>query len=74
MTDPIAIELVDQEFIDGYRDGYDLTAPEPSENRSHAYRHSFAIGRAEKEGHPIKASYDQLVAAADRALAKDRSA
>lgn len=74
MTRQIETGPVDQEFVDGYRDGYDLTAPEPSENRSHAYRHSFAIGRAEKEGRPIKASYDQLIAAADRALAKDRSA
>jgi hypothetical protein len=37
----------DDEFAEGYRDGRDPNAPEPSANRSHAYRHSFAVGRAE---------------------------
>lgn len=35
------------EFINGYLDGYDLNAPEPSGNRHPAYAHSFKIGRAE---------------------------
>lgn len=37
----------DDEFVAGYMDGRDPDSPEPSENRSHRYQHSFAIGRAE---------------------------
>ena len=36
------------DMIEGYMDGYNLDAPEPSGNRSEGYRHSFYIGRAEK--------------------------
>ena len=43
------------EFVDGYLDGRDANAPEPSANRSHAYRHSFAVGRAELAHRPINA-------------------
>jgi hypothetical protein len=42
--------MSDDEFVQGYLDGHDPDSPEPSENRSHRYRHSFAIGRAELEG------------------------
>jgi len=42
-----------QDFIDGYMDGYDLSAPFPSENRSARYIHSFWVGRREKSGRPI---------------------
>lgn len=42
--------MSDQEFVDGYTDGRDPDAPEPSANRSHRYRHSFAVGRAEIAG------------------------
>lgn len=45
----------EDEFYEGYRDGRDRDCPEPSENRSYAYRHSFAVGRAELEGTPIPA-------------------
>lgn len=41
------IEGLDDEFAAGYRDGRDPTTPDPSMNRSAAYRHSFAVGRAE---------------------------
>lgn len=34
-----------QEMTDGYRDGIDLSTPEPSANRSWSYRHGFANGR-----------------------------
>lgn len=44
------------EFGEGYRDGRDPSAPEPSDNRSACYRHSFAVGRAELAGNPICAS------------------
>jgi len=33
------------EMIGGFLNGYDLTAPEPSANRSASYRHGFANGR-----------------------------
>jgi hypothetical protein len=63
-----------QEFIDGYRDGRDPDAPEPSANRSHAYRHSFAVGRAEIEtGNPLYGSLDAALAAAAIAEEKDAS-
>lgn len=52
-------------------DGYDLNAPEPSANRSHSYRHGFAVGRAEKMGGRLPGSYEALSAAADEAMAKD---
>jgi hypothetical protein len=35
-----------EEMVQGYMDGYDLNAPEPSANRSYSYRHGFAVGRA----------------------------
>lgn len=41
------------EFIAGYLDGRDRTAPEPSGNRHSAYRHSFEVGRAELANKPI---------------------
>ena len=36
----------DREFMEGYFDGRDPDSPQPSANRSHAYRHSWAVGRA----------------------------
>jgi hypothetical protein len=41
---------IDDEFVEGYRDGRDPNSPLPSDNRSEPYRHSFAIGRNEIEG------------------------
>lgn len=32
------------EMLEGFLDGYDLSLPEPSANRSHSYRHGFANG------------------------------
>ncbi len=40
-------DLANDEMVFGYIDGGDLSIPEPGENRSHSYRHSFAIRRAE---------------------------
>jgi hypothetical protein len=34
----------EDEMMQGFMDGYDRDAPEPSENRSHSYRHGFANG------------------------------
>lgn len=53
----------DDEFMAGYRDGGDPNAPEPSANRSHAYRHSFEVKRAELRGAPIPAAFSRAAAA-----------
>ena len=53
----------DAEFLAGYLDGRDPDAPEPSSNRSHCYRHSFAVGRAELAKKPILASISRANAA-----------
>lgn len=52
----------DREFAEGYSDGRGPDAPEPSANRSHAYRHSFAVGRAELAGKPIHAATSRTAA------------
>jgi hypothetical protein len=57
-------------MVEGYVDGYDLTAPEPSENRSHSYRHGFMIGRGEKTG-KLAGNYKTLNRAADVAMNAD---
>jgi len=62
----------DEEFIEGYFDGRDPDCPEPRDNRSHCYRHSFAVGRAELAGAPIPAALSRQRAA--EAEAKDRAA
>ena len=53
----------DKDFANGYLDGRDPDAPEPSENRSYAYRHSFSVGRAEIEKRPIPAHISRANAA-----------
>ena len=53
----------DREFAAGYRDGRNPDAPPPSSNRSHAYRHSFEVGRAELRGDPIPAALSRAAAA-----------
>lgn len=58
------------DMVEGFMDGYDLTAPEPSANRSHSYRHGFANGRDDRAGKP-RASYQTLCEMADVALAMD---
>jgi hypothetical protein len=61
MTPTIAMS--DDEFVAGYLDGRDPNSPEPSDNRSHSYRHSFMVGRAEIEGKPIAAGTSRRSAA-----------
>lgn len=51
------------EFVEGYLDGRDPDTPEPSGNRSEAYRHSFDVGRAELRGKPIRAGVSRKHAA-----------
>lgn len=55
--------VTDAEFVAGYRDGRDPNSPEPSDNRSHRYRHSFMVGRAEIVGKPIAAGASRRSAA-----------
>lgn len=68
MQDELASEAgwsdIDQQFYDGYRDANDPNAPPPSDNRHPAYRHSFAVRRAEIAGHPIPAAISRAAAAA----------
>lgn len=65
------------DMIEGYKDGLDLDAPEPSANRSASYRHGFANGRDDRAGKP-RASWreidrqgrDAIAADADRSSTK----
>lgn len=59
-----------EEMVEGYLDGFDLSSPEPSANRSHSYRHGFANGRDDRAGKP-RASYEQIIRWADEAMEKD---
>lgn len=66
-----SIVLANDEMLEGYRDGRDLSAPEPTENRSYSYRHGFKVGRADRMGKP---AFDGAHAArrnADAAIAMD---
>ena len=58
------------EMIEGFKDGYDLDAPEPSANRSHSYRHGFANGRDDRRGKP-RATFEALVQMAEAAMIAD---
>jgi hypothetical protein len=50
------VTAVEEEFVAGYTDGRDPSIPDAGQNRSDAYLHSFAIGRAELDGRPIAAA------------------
>jgi hypothetical protein len=67
MTDPI--DHVQDEMTQGYRDGLNTDAPEPSDNRSHSYRHGFKMGRIDlnNTSQPVVISQIQ----ARSAIAKD---
>ncbi len=56
--------MIDDEFIEGYRDGRTPSTPRPSGNRSDAYCHSWEVGRAEICGRPIPAYISRLRAEA----------
>jgi len=47
--------LIRDDFMDGYCDGRDPQSPEPSLDRSSAYRHCFKVGRSEMTKFPIRA-------------------
>jgi hypothetical protein len=61
-------------MIEGFRDGYDLTAPEPSSNRSNSYRHGFMVGRLDKRLPSVygaRITPDELRRRADEAMEAD---
>jgi len=72
MSETVKKQQANAEMIEGFMDGYDLSNPEPSENRSHSYRHGFRSGRADK-GFPRKESYEQVLAMAEEAMRKDEN-
>lgn len=59
------------DMIEGFRDGYDLTAPEPSANRSASYRHGFMCGRIDKRQVDWGAPVGELRRLADAAMDAD---
>lgn len=59
------------EMVEGYLDGFDLDNPEPSDNRSHSYRHGFVNGRADKLGKPAFPSARVARVLADMSMQKD---
>ena len=59
------------DIIEGFLDGYDLTAPEPSANRSASYRHGFMCGRIDKGLVPWQGGADHLRQLADEAMDAD---
>lgn len=62
--------IANDEMIAGYLDGLDIDSPEPSENRSHSYRHGFANGRDDRMGE-ARSSAQALRDQADEAMGKD---
>lgn len=53
MTPQDAPDAPHPDYAEGYMDGLNRDCPEPNANRSERYKHSFAVGRAEINGHPI---------------------
>ncbi len=68
-------EIANDEMVQGFRDGCDLNAPEPSDNRSHSYHHGFKAGRNDKLPNDQKPfggmSADEVRRMADEAMARD---
>lgn len=60
-------------MLEGYRDGRDPVAPEPSGNRSASYRHGFANGRDDLN-HSPRSSADHLRYLAQQAIEEDSNA
>ena len=61
------------EMIEGFRDGYDLDAPEPSANRSHSYRHGFANGRDDVLHKKPRDTFENILKQAEAAMDADAS-
>lgn len=59
-----------RDMVEGYFDGRIADNPEPSENRSHCYRHGFANGRDDLRGKP-RASGQEIREMAELAIKAD---
>lgn len=60
----------EDEMLEGYMDGRVADNPEPSSNRSEAYRHGFQSGRDDLARKP-SAPYDVRRVAAERIIAEN---
>lgn len=67
----MADRSANDEMVRGYLDGFDITSPEPSDNRSHSYRHGFKAGRADREGRCEWPSVAHARILADETMALD---
>ena len=69
--------MSNKEMIEGFMDGYDLNNPDPSDNRSHSYKHGFKAGRNDKLPEKKKPftsmSYDQIIKMSEEAMLKDEN-
>lgn len=72
MSADVLKQVFGDEMLNGYLDGLDPNAPEPSSNRSHSYRHGFANGRDDLRKNP-RAPAAVLRKMADEAERKDRA-
>lgn len=66
---------MNDDMAQGYLDGRDPNAPEPSANRSASYRHGFMVGRNEIKSGPFRplASFETVSHWAEQAAAQDRA-
>jgi hypothetical protein len=62
-----------EEMVAGFRDGYDLSLPEPGPNRSHSYRHGFMCARIDKRKIDWTGTADDLRVRAANAMAADEA-
>lgn len=60
------------EMVQGFRDGYNISNPEPSGNRTASYRHGFMVARIDK-GMMASPGIDALEMLADQAMAADEA-
>lgn len=67
--------IANQDMIEGFMDGYDINAPEPSGNRSYSYKHGFMAGRNDKlldSDKPFSGlHYETIILMAEEAIRKD---
>ena len=61
------------EMVEGFRDGYDLSLPEPGPNRSWSYRHGFMCARIDKRQVVWSGTPDELRRLADKAMDADEN-
>jgi hypothetical protein len=66
------MDWAEDEMVQGFMDGYDRNAPEPSANRSRSYRHGFANGRHDINHGPWR-DINLVRQEAEAALAADRA-